>query len=281
MTTPFVVTESTNNDLLFDPVVDGERKGRGYDPSFIDQGIKQEMKALPSSFKIIPRSEWSARCKEQKEQKSSLYHLKMTTMADGKPHQSLDQNGEGYCWEYGHCAIAMYVRAAAHMPYVRFSPHASACVIKKFRDEGGWCGLAHRFSLGKDPAHPTKGGFMPESLWPQKSMNPVYNTQAAWDQALKYIPTEDVYDPLKSVYDQQMREDLIATLLLTNRPVQADYNEWGHSGALISWEEFEPGAFGPRFDNSWTPGWGENGTAVIKKWDVDGAVALLVLGGDA
>ena len=278
---PFVIDHATNNDLLFDPIVDGERKGRGYDPAFIDPAIKAEMRALPSEIKEIPESEWEARCKEQDERKSSLYHLKMTVMANGKPHQSLDQNGQGYCWNYSANAGAMYARAAAHMPYVRFSPHAGACVIKNFRDEGGWCGLSARFAMGKDPNHPTKKGFMPEDRWPQKSMSRSHNTPENWKEAAKYTLTEAYIDLSKSAYDQQMMRRQIATCLLNNIPVIVDYNEWGHSIIAIQWVRLESGVYVPRIDNSWTPGWGENGTGLInQRWDVDGAVGILIVGSE-
>lgn len=278
MSSTFIVDRSTDTDTLYDPVVAGERKSRGYDPSYIDPVQKAGMRALPSDIKVPPRSEWSARCKEQKERRSSLYHRKLTDMANGKPHQSLDQNGQGFCWKYGNDGCAMYARAATNLPYVRFSPHAGACVIKGFRDQGGWCGLAHRFDRGEDPNHPGKGGFMPESRWPQKSMSRQYDTAENWAEAAKYRIVEDVYDPLKGVYDQDIKDEIVAGLLLLNIPVQVDYNEWGHSVVAISWEEFEPGAFGPRIDNSWTPDWGENGTGIIKRWDIDGATGIVVVG---
>jgi hypothetical protein len=277
---PFVIDHATDSDLLYDPVIDGERKGRGYDPSYIDAGIKAEMKALPSEIKPIPRSEWDARFEEQEAQKSSLYHLKLHDMADGKPHVSLDQNGQGYCWAYSQVAAIMYARAAAHLPYVRLSPHSVACVIKNFRDEGGWCGLSARFCRGEDPNHRDKAGCVPEDLWPQKSMSRSNNTPENWKVAKRYAITEDYVDVTKNVYDQNMVDEQIATCLFNNIPVIVDYNEWGHSIVAIQWVRLESGVFVPRIDNSWTPGWGDKGTGLInRRWNVDGAVAVRVAGG--
>ena len=272
----FVIDHATDTDLLFDPVVGGERKGRGYDPSFIDQKLKREMKALPSEIKPIPRSEWDARFEEQEARKSSLEHLKQT-MNDGKPHLSLDQNGQGYCWAYSQVAGIMYARAGANLPYVRLSPHSVACVIKNFRDEGGWCGLSARFCRGEDPNHPGKSGCVPESLWPQKSMSRGNNTEVAWKEAAKFRITEDYVDVTKNVYDQNMLDEQIATCLFNNIPVILDYDEWGHSIIGIRWVRLESGVFAPLIDNSWTPGWGNNGLGVInKRWTVDGATAIRV-----
>ena len=272
----FVIDHATDNDLLFDPVVDGERKGRGYDPSFIDPEIKREMKALPSEIKPIPRSDWSALIKERKAKRQGLRHLK-ETMNNGKPHLSLDQNGQGYCWAYSQVAAIMYARATANLPYVRLSPHSVACTIKNFRDQGGWCGLSGRFCRGEDPNHPGKSGCVPESLWPQKSMSRSNSTDAAWSEAAKFKITEDYVDVTKNVYDQNMLEEQIFTCLLNNIPVVVDYNEWGHSIVAIDVDEIERDVFVPLIDNSWTPGWGDNGTGFInKRWNVDGAVAVRV-----
>lgn len=273
----FVIDHSTSSDLLMDPVVDGERKGRGYDPSFIVKKIKEEMKALPSEIKPIEPSDWDALYDEQEEKKSSLEHLKLTTMNNGKPHLSLDQNGQGYCWAYSQVAGIMYARAGANLPYVRLSPHSVACVIKNFRDEGGWCGLSARFCRGQDPKHPGKSGAVPESLWPQKSMSRTYNTATAWEAAAPFKITEDYVDVTRDVYDQNMLDKQIATCLFNNIPVILDYDEWGHSIIGIRWVRVERGVFAPLIDNSWTPGWGKNGMGVInKRWSVDGAVAIRV-----
>jgi hypothetical protein len=272
MATPFIIDDGTPDGDLLAPVVDGEHKARGYDPSFIDPVIKAEFRAMPSEIQVIPRSEWSARCKEQAEQKSSLYHLKMTTMADGKPHPSLDQNGQGYCWYYSLAASGMYARAAAHLPYVRFSPHAGACKVKNFRDQGGGGGLSAK--------HAREFGLVPEAFWPQKSMSRSHDTPATWAAAAKYKITEDYVDLTKNVYDQNLTVDQVATCLLLNIPVVLDFNWWGHSVCGIQWCEVEPGSFGPRIDNSWTPNWGEDGTSILRggKGVPDGAVATRVIG---
>jgi hypothetical protein len=268
---PFVIDDSTNNDLLFDPVVDGERKGRGYDPSFIDPELKAARKALPSEIKLIDPSEWDAQYEEQEAQKSSLYHLKMTTMADGKPHLSLDQNGEGYCWAYSTGAGMMYARAAMHLPYKRFSPHAVACKIKGFRDEGGWNGLSEDFGR--------KNGYPTEEKWPQKSMSRQYDNAETWAEAANYKITADFADLNVAVYDRNMTNQQIATCLFNNIPVMVDYDEWGHSIVAIQWVRLERGVWVPRIDNSWTPGWGENGTGLInRRWNIDGATAVILVG---
>jgi hypothetical protein len=62
--------------------------------------------------------------------------------------------------------------------------------------------------------------------------------------------------------------------LLNNVPVIFDLNWWGHSVCMIDVDEID-GEVCPDGDNSWTPGWGDNGTFRLqgqKKYP-DGAVA--------
>jgi hypothetical protein len=267
----YVIHDTTPPDDLFDPVVAGERKGRGFDPSFIDSGIRGEMKALPSEIKIIPHSEWDARIDEQEEQKSSLEHIR-ATMADGKKHVSLDQNGQGFCWAYSTGQSLIYARGAAHMPYRRFSPHAVACKIKGFRDEGGWCGLSMKFA--KETGYPT------ENEWPQKSMSRQYDNAETWKIAADYKVTEDFVDLTQQVYDQNLTFDQVATCLLNNIPVVVDFNWWSHSVLAIRLIRIERGSFGLRIQNSWSDGWGNDGLGDLQgtRSIPNGAVATRVVG---
>jgi len=63
--------------------------------------------------------------------------------------------------------------------------------------------------------------------------------------------------------------------LLQRIPCALDFYWWSHSVAGLDPEEVEPGSFGIRIWNSWTDGWSENGTAVLRgdKALPNGAVA--------
>ena len=268
---PFIIDDSTPTGDLFAPVVDGELKGRGYDPSSVDPIVKSSFGAPPSEMKLIPRSEWDARIDEQEELGSSLEHFRKT-MNNGQMHASLDQNGQGFCWYYSITATAMYARAVAHLPYVRFSPHAGACKVKNFRDEGGWCGLSAK--------HAREFGFVPEAFWPQKSMSRENDTPATWAEASKYKIVEDWVDLTKNVYDQNLTFDQVATCLLLNIPCAVDFNWWSHSVCAIRLVRVEAGSYGLKIHNSWTDNWGENGMGILRgsKSIPDGAVATRAIG---
>jgi C1A family cysteine protease len=220
------------------------------------------LRAAPSDIPLIPESEFIPRIRDRKKYKTGLRDL----FKAGKVGTVKDQNGQGYCWSYSVTRSVEYVRAIQNQDYVPLSAHSVACVIKGFRDEGGWCGLSQE-KIARD-------GIVPESLWPAKSMSRSYNTAANWAEAKRYRITEDYVDLAAAVYDRNMTFAQAISCLLNNVPVIFDLNWWGHSVCMIDVDEID-GEVCPDGDNSWTPGWGDNGTFRLqgqKKYP-DGAVA--------
>lgn len=257
----FIIDDSTSPDLLFPA-----SHSRGY----VERDFRidpVEMFANPSDMKLIDKSEWSARIKERKEQKSGLRDIRKT-MANGAKHKSLDQNGQGYCWAYSIGSVIMFARGKNNLPYQRLSPHAVACKIKNFQDQGGWCGLSAKFA--RETGYPT------EQFWPQKSMARGNDNAATWADAAKHKITNDWVDLAKPVYDQNLTFGQVVTRLLNNDPVAVDFNWWGHSVCAIDVDEVEPGSFALVIINSWTDQWGDEGEGLLRgnKALPDGAVAV-------
>jgi len=253
----FIINDTTNNDVLYP-----KGMGTGYDPS----QVVSTMFSPPSQIPLIPKSEWIPRIRERKKYKMGLRDL----FKAGKIGPVKDQNGQGYCWSYSVTRSAEYVRCIQGYEYVALSAHSVACKVKNFRDEGGWCGLSAEFIR--------KNGIVPESLWPAKSMSRSYDTASNWEEAKKYIITEDYVDLTKAVYDQNIPYEYAISCLLQNIPVVFDLNWWGHSVLMCDVDEVD-GEEAPDGDNSWTPGWGDNGTFRLqgsKKYP-NGAVATRVL----
>jgi hypothetical protein len=259
---PFVIDDSTNNDIVFPSSF-----GRGYEERDYAK-YPAEMFAAPTEVKLIPRSEWSARIRERKQLKKGLRFVR-ETMNFGKPHVSLDQDREGFCWFYSGAQANMYSRGKAGMPYRRLSAHAGACVIKNFRNEGGWCGLSAEFLA--------KNGCPTVEDWPEKSMDRKYNTPQVWERAKFNRVAEQVVDLTRAVYNRNLTFDLIVSLMLVDVPCQVDFNWWSHSVCSIDVDEPEPGSFGLVIHNSWTDAWGDRGLATLQgsKTIPDGAVATL------
>lgn len=240
--------------------------GRGYvEPDY--SLFPDTRMAPPSQMKLIPQSEWDARIDEQERMQSSLEHLR-PTMANGKWFESLDQNGQGYCWAHSITGAVIFSRAAAHQPYKRLSAFSVACKVKNFRDEGGWCGLSAKFAR--------EVGIADCDTWPEKSMDRRLDNPATWSNAEQYKVVDDWVDLSTPVYDQNLAFNQIATCLLLNEPVAVDFNWWSHSVLAIRLVRVEAGSYGLKILNSWTDDWGTKGTSILRGQRAipDGAVAI-------
>lgn len=199
---------------------------------------------------LIPRSEWSARIKEMEETRSRLSDI---WHAGGVRH--LDQNGQGYCWAYAATHAVMALRAVMGQPHVRLSGHAVGCLVKGYRDEGGWSALALQ--------HVAERGVPSVEAWPEKSMSRANDTPAMRENALLHRVTEAWIDVAAPVWNRDLSWDQVMTLLLSRVPVCADYDFWGHAVCLLDPVEVEPGSYGVRLVNSWN-GWGDRGMGVLR-----------------
>jgi len=253
----FIIDDSTGNDVLLPSGME-----RGYDPS----QVIHAMFAPPSQIPMIPESEWIPRIRDRKQYKMGLRDL----FRAGKVGNVKDQNGQGFCWAYSVTRTCEYVRAAMNLEHNPLSAHSVACKVKNFRDEGGWCGLSAQYIRNS--------GVVPESLWPAKSMSRGYDTPSNWEEAKKYVITEDWVDLTSAVYDQNLTWGQVVSCLLQNIPCAVDFNWWGHSVCAVDVDEVD-GEVALDIDNSWTPSWGDNGTARLQgsRKIPNGAVATRVL----
>ena len=251
--------------------------------------------AAPLTIPLIPRDQWADRIKNMAATKSFVSNIRRTAGPNGGPIPSLDQNGQGFCWAYSFTGCATLSRAIMNQPYVRLSGHMLACIIKGYRDEGGWCGLSLETAM--------KIGIASVATWPEKSMSRSNDTPAMRAEALLHKPTEAWADLAASVYDRNFTEDQAMTLLLSRVPIQGDLNWWGHSTCIMDPvlvsedkgllatdfgsldlhkdEDYKvfASAFGKRGINSWTDSWGDLGEFVLtgSKAKLDGGVAPLIM----
>lgn len=199
------------------------------------------------------------------------------------------------CWAHSGVSAHLMVRAIMGEPYADLSAYMVACIIKDYRDEGGWGAEGVEFQAEK--------GCATSKTWPQQSASRSNDNPNMWADAALHKFTEwmDLDDSGANV-----RRQLI-TALLYGMPTVVDYNWWSHSICAIDLED-GPTQFGitrgengkllelPEFElvwginsemqglairiwNSWGDSWSENGTGLLtgSKALPDGALAARVM----
>lgn len=218
----------------------------------------EPMFAPPGDMVLIPQSEWDARYDEQEAQQSSLEHIYLSGTGGKPAFINLDQNGHGYCWSYSTGHSIMIDRLKRGLPVPRLNPHATAAIIKRGADEGGWCGLSADF--GKKTGYAIEGNG--PGQWPLHSRDLRYDTPALRAEMAKYRIDEDWVDLTREVWNRNMTTAQVATCGFNNIVGPGDYNWWGHSVCRLRWVRVERGSWGQLILNSWKD-WGRFGLSVL------------------
>lgn len=236
----------------------------------------QEMFASPDDMVLIPESEWDARFDEQEQLQSSLEHIYLSGPNGTPAFKNLDQDGDGYCWSYSTGHSIMIDRLRRNLPLVRLNPHGPAAIMKKGRNEGGWCGLSGKFA--REHGFPVEGNG--PGQWPFQSRNLKYDTSQCRAEMSKYKTEEEWVDLTRSIYDQNLTKAQVATCGFLNIPGPGDYNWWRHSVCRLRWVRIERGSWGQLILNSW-PQWGRHGLGVLRgsKAIPNGALAIRLTSG--
>lgn len=255
----FVIGDETPS-LEYEALRDGRAKGlipRNYDDN--PQGCYAAAPAWDlASLPLVPWDEIPDRIAWMTESKTRLIDL-------GDAVDSLDQNGQGYCWFYSGTTAIMQLRARNNQPNVRLSAHSGAWTIKGGRDEGGWGAAGLDFQRDR--------GVIPAELWPEKSMSgSKYGTEANWNVAKEYRVTEGFVDLEPPAYDRDLSFHQVISCYLNRIPVISDFNWWGHSVCGLWCHDINKQL--PKHDpnryaaneilNSWSNSWGVRGRGVLK-----------------
>lgn len=162
----------------------------------------------------------------------------------------LDQGRQGYCWAYSTVRCVQLLRARQGLRVPRLSAHAVACMVKGFRDQGGW----NQQSL----AFIAQRGVPDTDHWPEQSMSRSNDNEATWRNAEQYRITEWWDGPR----DHDTRRAVYVSALLLGFPVAGDHNWWGHSVCHHTIVSVRPLVV--LIDNSWGPNWGRNGRGQLE-----------------
>lgn len=260
------ITDDNYQNFVDPQTVNGEKKARGLKPRLFSThpcGYLGEI-AEPFALPLIPESEIEDRIAQQERDKSSLQHIRDQGKF-GQSIPSLDQNGYGYCWSHSTVSAMLLIRALNNQPFADLSAYAIACIIKNYRDQGGWNGESLEFA--------TKRGCPTSEFWPQRSVSRQNDRSETWENAKRHTVSE-WWDLSESRATAKLQ---LATLLLLNIPTMIDLNWWGHSVCAVRLIKWNP--FTVRILNSWGDSWGDRGMGdlVGDKAVPDGAAAPRVL----
>lgn len=206
--------------------------------------LKGVAAAFPSDL-LVPPADFPALIDLEKETRSSLVDV---MKAQGVP--SLDQGREGFCWAYSTSAAVMALHARDNHRVVPLSGHMVGCIIKGYRNQGGWNAQSLKFA--------TEKGIASQAVWPQQSMSRSNETPEMWADARRSRVVEwwDLPNGANAA------KHALASLLIRKLPVMIDLNWWSHSIValrLVSWDPFEI-----ECRNSWGPDYGEDGFFRLK-----------------
>lgn len=170
------------------------------------------------------------------------------------------------CWAHSSVSACLLTRAREHQPYVDLSAFHVACIIKGYRNQGGWGAESLEFIAEK--------GCASSEFWPQKSMDRANDKPEMWENAKLHRVTEWM-----DLEPRNMHQ--LVTCILLGIPVVSDFNWWGHSVCTMDLVEVHPEDLHADtiIWNSWGDGWSDAGEGELKgsKARPDGQLAPRVI----
>ena len=259
-----LVINDDNYHEHVEPVVNGEVKKRGL--------IARNFKAIPVGslpcarpfdLPLIPESEWQQRLDAQLTAKARLSDIRDRSGPGGGPIPSTDQNGRGYCWCHSWVSAVLLTRAVNNQPFVDLSAYMVGCLVKSYRDQGGWGTEGIEFMA--------EHGVPDSKFWPQRSASRSNDTPAMRANAKLHRVTEWMDFGSQQMWTMQV------TCALLGIPVAVCYNWWGHSVCQMDVVSLSPRRV--RIWNSWGDSWSSNGAGILEgnKALADGAIAPRVV----
>lgn len=234
---PLIIDESNWRTQIGDGksvTVAGEKFSLSWQPPAAGHNSRAYSKVFGAEVPTIPRSEWSARIKEQAARKRRI--------SDHQRWQCDNQGSFPTCWSAGTCQAYSTARVMSlgMSSYVRISAMSLAVPISGGRS-GGYEGDAVSYL--------TKHGGVDVKLWgytdPSRKSGPEIEANRLLHKSLESYECDGF--------------DEFATALLLGYPCTVSYNWWSHVVMLTDLVEIESGSYGLRIRNNWGEGYGDKG----------------------
>lgn len=154
-----------------------------------------------------------------------------------------NQQRTNYCWFNGPCLAAEVAAALQGLPHAEWSAASGACIVKSFRNQGGFGADAVAFLV--------KPGVCSTDLWPNAAIDRDYDTNEADADRVNHRVREWIDVPTD-------RQAFAAgtTCLLLGYALAVGYNWWRHEVAAVRVVQLGRDSYGWEIRNSWGDDWG-------------------------
>lgn len=237
MSLPEIDDNNFQNFMI--PVVDGERKGRGWYGMYAPNEPRMAGTFQDLGVPLIPENEWDERIRQLQTDHATQreFYLEMGLTV-------LDQAQTNYCWINAPTFCCMANRLMESGQCLRFSPASAGARIKGFKNVGGWGNDGLKWMR--------QNGVNQQTDWPPNAINRQYDTPENREKAKKNIVLE--YFVLES-WEQS------ASCILSGIPIAVGFNWWSHEVTGVG---ITIGEHNLEIANSWGTKWGENGYGLLK-----------------
>lgn len=192
---------------------------------------------------IIPMDQWDERIEEQERTESTLYHMIRRVGLKVK-----NQGQTNYCWAFSATWATEIIRVKQNQPYRELSATSVACLVKNYRNVGGWGDEALDFISNVGPTL--------VSLWPERQLQKTFDnpeSRAAREQnrVTKWWKPRTLLE--------------YGSALLRRIPVSGGHNFWRHQVTHVRLVKRDGRQrYGGLFGNSWDVTYGDDGYGVLE-----------------
>lgn len=235
-----VIDDDTNVNRLITGDLNPENCGRGLRGMF-ENGLEANAcgRFGDIGVPLIPEIDWDDIIAQKEKDEATIPDL-----CDDFGMGVKNQYRTNYCWIFAPARCMEIIRLQELGEIVRYSPASVGCLIKNFRNIGGWGSQGLNFMK-------VKGMNLSED-WPDTAIDRRYNTSENAEKKLLHIALEYYY---LETWEERV------SCILAGIPTADGYPWWGHevTGVHVTQRSHDL-----VIDNSWGKGWGTQGRGILR-----------------